>query len=154
MNSTTALHKINWKSWLLVSQIQHYNLSLFLTHDRSDITQILRVQKLRLCCNCCGHRTRSDPHSSPSSPPPPPPFLMPPRLRVDSASLSHWQLLITGWPGPAALCMTASRPAQVTQSERERERGREWEREFERKVGGQARREKRRDSKRQKGQRG
>lgn len=49
-----------------------------------------------------------------------PPFLMPPRLRVDSASL--WQLLITGWPGPAALCLTASRPAQVTQSEGEKER--------------------------------
>lgn len=30
-----------------------------------------------------------------------------------------WQLLITGWPGPAALCMTASRPTQVTQREGE-----------------------------------
>lgn len=36
--------------------------------------------------------------------------------------LSLWQLLITGWPGPAALCMTASRPAQVTQREGETER--------------------------------
>lgn len=63
--------------------------------------------------------------AQPITPPPPlplslPPFLMPPRLRVDSASL--WQLLITGWPGPAALCMTASRPAQVTQREGETER--------------------------------
>lgn len=67
-----------------------------------------------------------------------PPFLMPPRLRVDSASL--WQLLITGWPGPAVLCMTASRPAQVTQRgmerkvawqdrERQRSRGRRREKE-------------------------
>lgn len=86
------------------------------------ITQIFwGCKKPRSRCNCCGHSASSAPHSSPSPPPPSnPPFLMPPRLRVDSASL--WQLLITGWPGPAALCMTASRPAQVTQSEGETER--------------------------------
>lgn len=71
--------------------------------------------------NCCGRRASSARHSSLCLSPP---SLMPPRLRVDSASL--WQLLITGWPGPAALCMTASRPAQVTrQSERKRGRNRE-----------------------------
>lgn len=59
--------------------------------------------------------------AQPVTPPPLlPPVLMPPRLWVDSASL--WQLLITGWPGPAALCMTASHPAQVTQREGDRAR--------------------------------
>ena len=111
-HSSDSLEKNQgWSSFLKPRNRSYFNL-----------TVILRVQKAHLSLQLLWTQCWLSPSLLPLSSLSPvlPPCLMPPRLRVDSASL--WQLLITGWPGPAALCMTASRPAQVTQSEGETER--------------------------------